>query len=264
MSIRFISLIAALCLGPLLALAEPVEFHVAYEDKDTPDHTGTIDVPANNPGITVEMLNMLPSRIPELRLVYSRKPWARCLMELEAGTADAVFASSFKTERLKIGVYPMKNGKVDRTYRIDTKSYSLYKRKDSQVNWDGSRFDNVRQEIVAMRGYAVADDLRKLGIAVHEVDRSENAFRMVLSGRVDGFAQLTEVGDYTLRKYPDLNQAIIKVEVPLAVKDYYLQISHAFYNRYPELSQTIWKTLADIRQAEQDRLNAKYMPFYQE
>lgn len=258
------SLIAALCLWPMLALAETVELRIAYEDKDTPDHTGTAEVPAENPGITVEMLNMLPARIPGLKIVYSRKPWARCLGELGTNAVDAVFASSFKPERLKIGVYPMNNDKPDRNFRIDTKTYSLYKRRDSPVGWDGSRLDGVTLEIAAMRGYAVVDDLKKLNVAVYEVDRSEYAFRMMLSKRLDGFAQLTEVGDYTLGKYPEFARAIVKVEPPLVVKDYYLQFSLAFQAKYPELTQTIWKNLAEIRQKELDRLNAKYMPFYQQ
>jgi len=254
-------MLALLC--PIPALADPVEFRIAYEDKDTPDHTGTTEVPADNPGITVEMLNLLPSRIPHLKIVFSRKPWARCLLELESGAADAVFASSFKPERLKLGAYPMQNGKDDRNYRIDTKSYSLYKLRDSPITWDGSRFSHASLGVVAMRGYAIVDDLKKLGIAVSEVDKSENAFRMILAGRIDGFAQLTEVGDYTLQKNPEFSP-IVKVVPPIVAKDYYLQISHQFQAKHPELTWDIWKKLADIRQEELERLTLKYMKLYPE
>lgn len=260
---RLCAVLVLLPLWLMTAQAEAIEFRIAYEDKDTPAHTGAADVPADNPGITVEMLQLLPQRIPQLQIVFSRKPWARCLLELESGAADAVFASSFKPERLKLGVYPMKDGKDDRRYRIDIKSYSLYKRKGARFGWDGSRFSYIHNGIVAMRGYAIVDDLKKMGVEVTEVDKSESAFRMVLAGRVDGFAQLTEVGDYTLKKNPAFN-SLVKVEPPIVVKDYYLQISHQFQAKHPELTQTIWQALADIRDAELERLTLKYMQLYPE
>jgi polar amino acid transport system substrate-binding protein len=51
---------------------------------------------------------------------------------------------------------------------------------------------------------------------------------------------------------------------PLAVRDYYLQVSHPFQARHLELTLAIWKALADIRRTELDRLTAKYMRFYEE
>ena len=246
-----------------VAYAEPVEFRVAYEDKDTPDHTGSDETVPEDPGILVELVGQIQHRVPDLRISFLRRPWARCLTELESGAADAVFSSSFKPERLKIGVYPMKDGMGDRTYRIDTKSYSLFKLRDSPVDWDGSRLGNVKTEIAAMRGYAIVDDLKKMNVTVREVNNSESGFRMLLAGRVDGFAQLTEVGDYTLKKTPAFN-GVVKLSPPLVVRDYYLQVSHPFQAKHPALTLTIWKTLADIRRTELDRLTTKYMRLYEE
>jgi len=249
--------------GAAMARAGPVELRVAYEDKDTPDHTGAGETIPEDPGILVELVKQIQNRVPNLRISFSRRPWARCLADLETGEADAVFSSSFKPERLKIGVYPMKDGKDDRTYRIDTKSYSLFKLRDSTVDWDGNRLANVKTAIAAMRGYAVVDDLKKMGVTVQEVNNSESGFKMLLAGRVDGFAQLTEVGDYTLKKYPAFS-GVIKQSPPLVVRDYYLQISHPFQTKHPELTLTIWRALADIRRTELDRLTAKYMRFFEE
>jgi len=246
-----------------VACAEPVGFRVAYEDKDTPDHTGSGEAVPEDPGILVELIRQIQQRLPDLHISFSRRPWARCLAELESGDADAIFSSSFKPERLKIGVYPMRDGKDDRTYRIDTKSYSLFKLRDSPVDWDGSRLANVKTEIAAMRGYAIVDDLTKMGVAVREVNNSESGFRMLLAGRVDGFAQLTEVGDYTLKKTPAFN-GVVKLSPPLVVRDYYLQVSHPFQAKHPALTLVIWKALADIRRTELDRLTAKYMRRYEE
>jgi polar amino acid transport system substrate-binding protein len=257
--------IALLALPLWLPVAQaqpgPVELRVVYEDKDTPDHTGASLLVPDNPGILVEMVGQLPSRVPNLRVSFSRKPWSRCLAELEAGTADAVFASSVNPERMKIGAFPMKDGKEDRHYRIDTKSYSLYKLKDAPIDWDGARFSNVKRSVGAMRGYAIIANLKKMGVPVSEVDRQENAFRMLLAGRLDGFVQLGTEGDYSLKAHPEFKH-IVKVAPPVATKDYYLQISHQFQADNPALTLAIWKALAAIRQAESERLTLKYMKAY--
>ena len=247
----------------VIAHAELVEFRVAYEDKDTPDHTGSGDSIPQDPGILVELVRQIQPRVPNLRISFSRRPWARCLTELESGETDAIFSISFKPERLRIGVYPMKDGKDDRTYRIDTKSYSLYALRGSMVQWDGARLANVKTEVAALRGYAVVDDLRKLGVTVREVNNSDSALKMLQAGRVDAFAQLTEVGDYTLKKSPAFGN-VVKLNPPIVVRDYYLQVSHQFQARHPELTLAIWKALADARRTELDRLTAKYMRYFDE
>jgi len=256
-----ILLASILALVTCAAGAQPVEFRVAFEDKDSYDHTGAGSGVPEHPGVLVELVAMIPQRVPNVRITFSRKPWARCLAELEVGAVDAIFSSSFKPERLKIGVYPMADGKADRRYRIDTKSYSLYKLRDTPLEWDGTTLSNVQQGIIAMRSYAIVDDLRKTGVAVTEVNSPDDAFRMLLAGRADGFAQLTDFGDLTLRRKPGLER-IVKVPLPLATRDYYLQISHQFNDKYPELPPRIWKALAEIRQAEGERLAAKYLKLY--
>jgi polar amino acid transport system substrate-binding protein len=250
-------------LWPSLARARAVVLRVAYEDKDTPDHPGAGASMPENPGIVVEMVAQLEKRIPNVRVTFLRKPWSRCLAELAAGSVDAVFTSSFSHERMKLGAFPMKNGKDDRHYRIDTKSYSLYKLKDAPIGWDGNRFSNVHTSVGAMRGYAIVADLKRMGVPVSEVDQQENAFRMVLAGRLDGFVQLGMEGDSSLKSHPEF-QRVVRVAPPVATKDYYLQISHQFQAEHPELTLEIWKALAAIRQAESERLTLKYLKAYAE
>ncbi|WP_170305726.1 substrate-binding periplasmic protein [Pseudoduganella ginsengisoli] len=250
----------------LLALhcqAQPVEFRVAFEDKDSYDHTGNGSVVPEHPGVLVELVAMIPARVPNLRITFSRKPWARCLAELEVGAVDAIFSSSFKPERQKTGMYPMADGKPDRRYRMDTKSYSLYKLRETPLEWDGTAFSHVQQGVIAMRGYAIIDDLKKSGVPVMEANSPDDAFRMLLAGRADGFAHLTDFGDLTLRRKPELDR-VVKLPMPLATRDYYLQISHQFNARHPELAPKIWKALAEARQAEGERLAAKYLKLYAE
>ena len=73
---------------PGFAWAQGIEFRIAFEDKDSPDHTGTQLVPAENPGIIVEMVQMLPARLGgAIRLQLLRRPWARCRRQKTARPA---------------------------------------------------------------------------------------------------------------------------------------------------------------------------------
>lgn len=262
-AVVWIALVLLLALPASVRSAEPVVLRVCYEDKDTPDHTGTGQQVPMDPGILVELIKMIETKVPDLRINFLRRPWWRCLLELEEGKVDSVFSSSFKPERLKIGVYPMKDGKADRTYRIDTKSYSLFVLRTAPIEWDGSVIRNVRQEVAAMQGYAIVSHLKSMGIAVREVLNSQTGFRMLVAGRVDAFAQLTEVGDFTLKKHPELS-AVVKLSPPLTTLDYYLQVGHPFQARHPELTLRIWKALADLRRTDLERLSLKYMRLFDE
>ncbi len=86
---------------------------------------------------------------------------------------------------------------------------------------------------------------------------------MLLAGRADGFVHLTEFADYKLRKNHEF-AAIARSGPPVAVKDYYLQLSHRFHDDHPELAQRIWNTLREVRQSESERLLQKYFRQYSE
>jgi len=64
------------------------------------------------PGIEIELYRLMAARL-NLQLEMVRIPWKRCLSEVKQGRADGIFPASFKPERLSLGVYPMRNGKLD-------------------------------------------------------------------------------------------------------------------------------------------------------
>lgn len=234
------------------ARAQDVEFRVVYEDKDSPDYAGAAASAPRHPGALLAMLGRLPGHIPELRLVFSRKPWPRCLSDLESGSADAVLAGSATPQRLALGALPMRAGRPDRRYRLASRSYSLYKRKDTALAWDGRRFSDLDGRLGVMRGYAIGADLNALGVPVSEVDLQENAFRMLLAGRLGGVAQLSAEADQLLAGSAEFGR-IAKVGPPIAVKDYYLLINRQFQAEHPQLARRIWAALAAMRRAESRR-----------
>ncbi|MBF0206884.1 MAG: transporter substrate-binding domain-containing protein [Oligoflexia bacterium] len=115
-----------IAMGQVLHAADVV-INVAYEDKEQPPYYMGNDstVLAKNPGSVVEIVALLAKKIPGVTIKFTRYPWPRCLSELENGAADAIFNSSYKKEREKNGLYPMKDGKVDDSKRLTNIAYNL-------------------------------------------------------------------------------------------------------------------------------------------
>lgn len=117
------------------------------------------------PGLTIEMLRMASERA-NIPIELSRTPWQRGLYLIETGQADAIFASSFVDDRLRYGVYPMKDGHPDTRRKLFDQSYRLFVRVGSGVGWDGKTFTNLVAPVGATTGYAVVPVLRAMGVAV--------------------------------------------------------------------------------------------------
>lgn len=236
------------------------EIIIAYENKEQPPYyMGNSGEVLPKPGVAVEMVKLLEKEIPGLKITLIRLPWPRCLSELKKNEVQGIFNASFKTERLKIGAYPKKDGEVDPGRRITTITYSLYKLKTSSIKWDGKRFYNVKGPIGAPRGYSIVKDLEKKGITVDEANSTLANLIKITSRRIEA-AALQEV---TADSIIESNQAefsdIVKISVPLAEKPYYLMLSLQFVAENPELAEEIWSAIARIRETQLKELAKKYM-----
>jgi polar amino acid transport system substrate-binding protein len=209
----------------------------SYENKPNPPYylgSGT-DINWDKPGITLEVLKSLENTL-NVQVRFVRNPWQRGLSLLEENQVDGVFHASFKPERMELGVYPMKDGEVDPSKRIMTNAYYLYKLKDSPLQWDGEKLNNLDGEIGAIIGYAIVGDLQEMGISVYEGENQIDNFRMLLRGRLVGVAAIGTMNDLYLEAHPEEFGEIVKVEPPLSTKDYYVILSHQFVQQHPQLA----------------------------
>lgn len=238
---------------------------IAYEDKEQPPYYmgNTHEVLASKPGVAVEMVQALATKIPEIQIRLVRMPWARCLAGLATNTWDGIFNASYSRDRLSIGWYPTTDGShagpVDESKRITTIAYSLYARKDSNLEWNGRILVGSPKELAAPQGYSIVADLKNLGIGVIEVPGTTNIMSMMAAGRVAGAALQDITADSIIRKNPATYAAIKKIEPPLVQKAYFLMLSHQFVSRNPELAQRIWQVLKEMRETEFGALVAKYL-----
>lgn len=255
--IKSLTFTIALSSLSFLAHAETI-FTVSFEDKPQfPYYMGNSStVLADKPGATVELIKLLESKIPDLKVVFQRCPVKRCLNDLETGAIDALFNLSFKESRLKIGAYPWKNGSVDTDRKLTTISYSFYKKKGTDFDWDGKNVSGNVKTIGAPTGYSIVGDLQKIGLRVSEATSTERNMKKLAAGRISAVATQDVKGDAVL-KDPKFSN-IEKVSTPIKVKPYYLVLSNQFKNKDAAMADKIWTALAELKAKEFDKIAAKY------
>lgn len=209
------------------------------------------------PGLTIELLRLAGKRAG-IPVAFTRTPWKRGLYLIETGQADAIFASSYTADRLRYGVYPMKNGKPDTSRKLFDQSYCLYVRAGSKVTWDGKTLANLQGPVGATTGYAVVAPLRAMGVTVEEEPSHIANLRKLVAGRLDAYAELDTHVRPLLRANPAEFGTIIELSPPILTKPYYLMFSKAFYDKFPETAENIWDAVAVVNAspAYQDLLHS--------
>ncbi|AMC33819.1 hypothetical protein VN23_04000 [Janthinobacterium sp. B9-8] len=201
-------------------------------------------------GLDIILLEMVGKK---LDLVFKMKslPWVRCLHDLKEGYVDGAFKMSFSSDRLAIARYPMQGGIANKAQRLHSDSYSLYKRKDSTVGWNGKELLNIKGGIVGVQtGFSIISQIKELGARVDDQTRSaEINLKKLATDRVVAIALQTQEGDRTLDLIPELAKKIEKVTPALIEKSYYLVLSQGFYKNNIQLSNDIWMTLEKTRES---------------
>lgn len=237
-------------------LGAAVELRIAYNDVDNaPYMTGAGLLPANPPGIAVDLANQAAEKIG-VKIVWERLPGKRLLMDGRSGRIDAILMLSYSDERAQDLVYPMKNGQPDKARRIGYLTYSLYHMQGSPVQWDGSRLQGITGSVGANTGYSVVDALKQMGLVVEEAKETHQNFKKLMLKRVQAVAAQDIMADYLLRGGGF--EGVEKITPQLSGKDYYTAFSKSFASRNPALMEQFWSQLAQLR----DKQTQALLPLY--
>lgn len=233
---------------------------LSYEDEPvTPYSLGSgITVPADKPGLTVDMLKIVGKNLG-LDIEFKRLPWKRCLKNLASGTVDGAFQASFKEKRKAFGQYPNKDGKIDPSRQVATMSYYLYKKKGTNVTWDGKTLFTDGKQVGAVLGFSIVSDLEKLGVVVDQGKSTELNLKKVLKNRMPATCELSTEADFKINANKEAFKDIVKMEPPIKVKPYYLMLSHQFIKKNPKLAEKIWDEIKKVvNSPEYTEIKAKY------
>lgn len=254
---RFLGFCAAVLTMGLAMPASSATLRVTYSDIESfPYHLGEgADVP-EKPGVAIEVLRRVGEKLG-MAVEFQRLPGKRLFEELKVGSYDAAFMFSFRDDRLQYGAYPMKDGKPDHDRRMTTLTYLLYRAAGKAVAWDGKAFGEPKPVVGANMAWSIVGDLKTMGVNVEEARTTEQNIKKLLIGRVDAYASQDVVVDAYLQQSG--TTGVEKVSPPLSSKDYFLMLSNQFVKAQPELAETIWNTVATMREAEFRDIMAKYI-----
>ncbi|BDX04972.1 hypothetical protein [Planctobacterium marinum] len=233
---------------------------MCYEEQElTPFYTGTgLKPPAENPGVMIEMLQLLDAAMPQVRIEFERVPWQRCLNQLAKNTSELVIAG-YQDERTKIGVYPMKNGLPDATRAIAATRYCLFTHRDSLLTWDGAQFNMHPAKPVAVpQGYTVVSVLEKHDIPFVKTNSSKSALNLLQKSLAEGAVTHCQSGGYFLYQNKEQPLNFIAHSPPLVNQYGYLLFSQDFWQQQQQLVSQIWDQAAVIKGQHFSRLLEKY------
>ena len=238
----------ALLAAPPAWAAEPDPvIHVVFNTAPNPPITygsGTAIDP-DKPSLIVELLRMVGRRTG-IAMDFQRVPWQRGLYMIEHGQADAIFASSFSADRLRFGVYPMKNGQPDPDRRIYRMAYDLFVRRDSGVGWNGQDITGLRAPVGAIPDFAIVPDLKAMGVPLELEPDTVSTLRKLANGRIDAYAELETLAEAAIKANPAEFGRIVKLTPPLRARPYYLMFAKTFHAAHPDMAERVWDAIAVV------------------
>ncbi|MFC3034760.1 amino acid ABC transporter substrate-binding protein [Pseudoalteromonas fenneropenaei] len=227
---------------PLPGLAA-TKLHFCYEDKALPPlfMGNSLDVPAGYPGATIEILQQVDAQLPELDIVYSRKPWNRCLYEIAKNRIDAVVAT-YRKEREHFLVFPHNaEGELQTDLAISQFGWCLV----SKVSRAAVAEKVVPFTLAIPNGYSAAQKLNVEQYPQVGASSQRHAFELVNKGVVEGSIGICQIGQDQVAAYPYAN-TLHAIRPPFDMSYGFMAFSKAFYQLNPALVEKIWQVQHDL------------------
>ncbi|MEK8081664.1 substrate-binding periplasmic protein [Pseudomonas sp. XK-1] len=248
-----------LTLMPTFVLAEQSLLRICYENEDSTPFWS--DYKQAKPGLIVELVQSAAQQAG-LRLELQRRPWKRCILQLQSGQSDGIFAAIWQADRDVWGQFPGRDPErqeaVDRDYRLWQVDYPIIISTDSLLQWNGQQFKGLQYGLSAPLGYIASQRLRALGVQAKVNPSAEKALQLVTLGRLDGYVIERHIGNTHIRKL-GLQSDLKMLPLPLLQADWYLPLSHQFTRQYPQQAQRFWQALRDQRLRQETDLSQRYL-----
>jgi polar amino acid transport system substrate-binding protein len=260
-------LAAAMLFPPFAALAETPKMRMCYEAAEfQPYFNGADQVPPSNPGLIIEQLVIPAANAAGFSLELYRRPWNRCMSDMQKNIADAILPAAWTPQRESWARYPGPDrniaGGSDPAFSDWAVSYAIIVASDSPLGWDGNSFHNLQNGLGAPLGHLTNDRLNQLGVLQSSNIRPEAALKMIVHHRLDGYV-LEELTARALINQNGLQAQLQLLPIPLFRTDWYVPVTHKFYAAYPEQVWHFWEALVEQRRKLepqlQQQLNAQAM-----
>lgn len=240
----------------------PAVLRICYENQDLmPFFAAVADHGQPGHGLLLELIQSAAQQA-DLHIEFQRQPWKRCILQLEQGQSDGIFAVIWQADRDSWGQFPGRdaqtNAPVQRSYRLWQVDYPIISRNGGPLAWNGTQFSGLKNGLSAPLGYIANQRLESLGALAKFSYKVEVALKMVAVDRLDGYVLERQTARTYLRKL-GLQTQLGFLPEPLLKADWYLPLSHQFYRDHPELAQRFWQALSDQRELRAEELTRRYL-----
>lgn len=132
---------------------------------------------------------------------------------------------------------------MDTARRFKNDSYTAFVKQESDIQFDGKKFRNIKHLPVAIEiGASVSYLLENMDIELLKLPNIEQAFNMLLAGRVSMVVTNSHNGAKVR------NAPVKKLSPHVVSKPYYLMLSRQFHEKHPELARNIWQASGQMQQ----------------
>lgn len=242
--------------------AAPVRFLVGYPTEASPPYyldSGT-QVPDNNPGYSVEVMQAVGKKIKEVRFELIRCEFKTCLEQIKTGKLDGLFHVPYREHWLFTGKYPFTKAKVDPRQKMYGEEYALYRVKDTRISTDGDRIYGLKgQSVIIKNDSPVAPLLADNNYPILSYPTTTEALQAMLRREAPAAVLVVEHVEALARMHPELTDLISRAQYNLHEEDYYLMLSRQFYAKKPWLAEKIWTEQTKALQELSEKLDNKYI-----
>ncbi|MTW04963.1 substrate-binding periplasmic protein [Pseudoduganella ginsengisoli] len=221
--------------------AAPARFRLCSMDVDYPPYA-RVDGTGH-----LQYLMQQAARGLGLELERRVAPRRRCVEELKAGLVDGMIGA-YSSERAEYAVFPMVGVGPDEKKALATPRYFLYRRKGTQLDWDGQKFSGLGDGRIGVEsGFVfITERLQQLGIPFDDGSKAlEPNVAKLAAGRLDGvIAMEFEADQLVASRYEG---KIERVGKPFEQTPLYLMLSRQFHSQYGRFSDRYWQALYDYR-----------------
>ncbi|PVZ69483.1 substrate-binding periplasmic protein [Pelagibaculum spongiae] len=234
-------------LSSLFSSAQALE--VCYEDRpNPPDYYGSGAKVPEHPGANIELMQQLGQQL-NLNIKFRRLPWRRCMLLLKQGRVDVIPGMGYLESRENFAVYPMQGSGIDASYRLGNGAFYFYRRKNSQVEWNGRKLKKLKGKVGFVSGYSVEKALNNDDLAAEGARHQQQNLEKLLRGHIGLMVGYNSMVDVVMRQKPELMDQIEKVYPAYQTYNYYLVFSHQYASAKPLMHKKIWAALEKIRES---------------
>ncbi|MFC0119478.1 substrate-binding periplasmic protein [Pseudoalteromonas xiamenensis] len=219
------------------------EIVFCYEDKALPPmFMGEgFDVPKEDPGASIEILQKITVEDPHIRFQFVRRPWKRCLADLTLNKVDAVIAS-YREERESFMVFPKRaDGRLHTRQAISQFGSCLIVKKTRGDSLQGT----ASVTVAVPNGYSVSSVLAEQGYRVINTYSQSDAYDLVLKGVVDATVGVCKVGQENVIGF--LHSDKLAAKYPASEMNYgFVAFSKGYAKAHPSTVTTDWRHLENM------------------